>query len=697
METEKSIKELIIAFTEKTNTSIFVTGKAGTGKTTFLHEFKTTTTKNFAVVAPTAVAAINAGGSTIHSFFQIPIGPQAPIQGEILSLRINREKLMLLTKLDLLIIDEISMVRVDTIDYIDKMLKQIRCSSMPFGGVQVMMIGDLFQLPPVWERDWNILGKYYKGPYFFNSKVFEKSQIVTFELTKVFRQSDTTFISILNDIRMGSIGENQIKILNGRCRPAPEIIQLQDYITLTTHVDSVNTINNGRLSALESESFYFKAEVLGDFSEDAYPVDAELILKVGAQVMFIKNDTSGNKKYYNGRTARVSSLSKDQISVEFIDDGTEFDVPRETWQNIKFSLSDSGEKIEEANTGTFIQYPLRLAWAITIHKSQGLTFEKAIIDVASSFAPGQTYVALSRCKTLEGIVLKSPIEYDNVKVDDNIFNFIQKATHDVPNWNTLEEASLRSELIIIIDVFDFSMLSVAWLNYVSYLTPLMQEKNIFKQDLIDDISQLVNKDLVDVGDRFIRRDIIPLRLGRKEIDKFFKERVKSGVIYFQPKLEAFQNLTDQLYQQICEINFDSNFYNLLNQLNLSLKVKLSMLHGSTFLNSPKEAYLYACQEGSTYKPIYKIWQPKPLKEQEVINAGLYHDLLQWRRGVAESNGLPEYSLISEKILREIAKKLPQTFNELAQIKNLNVQRAKEYGDSIIKLVSSFIGKGDTLF
>ena len=330
-----SLHELIIECIEKTNKPIFLTGKAGTGKTTFLRYIRSITKKSLAVVAPTAVAAINAGGVTIHSFFQIPFGPIPPMLlsnafEEFSGKNFGIEKAKLIKCLDLLIIDEISMVRADTIDYIDRVLRFIKGNSRPFGGVQLLMIGDLYQLPPVFQNDWHLLAKFYKGPYFFDSLVFSEHPLLTFELTTVHRQSDPTFIEILNEIRNGSISETLLGKLNEQYT---ENLDLANHVTLTTHNPLVKKINEERLNQLTGESHCFIAKVSGDFPKEAFPTEKELVLKVGAMVMFIKNDSSGNKQFYNGRTAKVENISGETIILTFLDDGTTFEAKQESWDN----------------------------------------------------------------------------------------------------------------------------------------------------------------------------------------------------------------------------------------------------------------------------------------------------------------------------------------------------------------------------
>ncbi|BAU55679.1 HRDC domain-containing protein [Mucilaginibacter gotjawali] len=693
METGINVQDLVIKFLEECNVPLFLTGKAGTGKTTLLHRVKTAITKNLAVVAPTAVAAINAGGTTIHSFFQMPIGPLPPNSGEPLALRMSREKMLVLIKLELLIIDEISMVRADTLDHIDTLLRQVKGSAQPFGGVQVLMIGDLFQLPPVWERDWPILGRYYKGPYFFNSLVLQKHAFFTLELNEVYRQTDQAFISILNEIRHGQVSAELLEPLNTQYRTEKEIGTLQDYVILSTHVQSVDRINTQRLEGLDSAGFVYKADVTGDFSADAYPAEAELSLKVGAQVMFVKNDLSGKKQYFNGRTARVTALQETSIQVTFLDDHSTFEVLKETWQNVKFALSASEKKIDETSAGSFTQYPLRLAWAITIHKSQGLTFDKAVIDVASAFAAGQTYVALSRCRTLDGIILQSPIRPENVKTDPTIVAFMTAATQGPPDLATLAEAKKISEFNVISDAFNFKVLADAWAGFKEELEKHAESPGSISAFDTAGITNIFASELKIVGERFIQKELWE-DLPRTVL----QERINAAAAFFQPKLTGLQTRLEQILLQLPGSELESEFYNRYNYLQSGIRQKLAMLHGAVYFPTGAEILLYAQNALAAYKPVFKNWRPKTTaKDAEVDNPALYKALLDWRAETAQQKGTPEYSLISEKTLREIAKKLPKTFSQLSAIKNFGEQRAQEYGDAVLRMVREFLGEGDTLF
>ena len=411
-------------FVENTGKSIFLTGKAGTGKTTFLRTLKERSHKRMVVVAPTGVAAINAGGVTIHSFFQLPLSPYLPNTQIDKKFGYSKEKRKIMRTLDTLVIDEISMVRSDVLDAIDSVMRRFREHDKPFGGAQLVMIGDLHQLTPVTRPDEaQLLSQYYDTPYFFSSKALQSIDYVTIELHHVYRQQEDEFLQILNNIRNGKATPADMEKLNSRYNPTFRPNPEDGYIRLTTHNRMADEYNERELWALKSPSYTFDATIERDFPEYDYPTDRRLTLKTGAQVMFLKNDPKG--RYYNGRIGKVTYVDAHQILVHCPGDEKAIDVDKEIWENTKYKLNEETRQIESEVVGTFTQYPLRLAWAITIHKSQGLTFEHAIIDAQLSFAPGQVYVALSRCKTLEGMVLASPIPPSAIKNDPRVSEYIE--------------------------------------------------------------------------------------------------------------------------------------------------------------------------------------------------------------------------------------------------------------------------------
>lgn len=438
-------------FVERTGVSIFLTGKAGTGKTTFLKAVRENSAKTMVVVAPTGVAALNAGGMTIHSFFQLPLSPFVPGTDIKDRFDMSREKRKIIRALDLLVIDEISMVRSDLLDAIDYTLRKYRHSRAPFGGVQLLMIGDLQQLTPVvTPEDELLLHGHYDTPYFFSSQALQRVPYVTIQLTKVYRQQDPVFIDLLGHVRTRQLTTDDLARLNSRWNPSFHPATDSDYIRLTTHNRMADDYNHDELARLQRRSFTYNAELSGNFPEYAYPTDESLTLKVGAQVMFVKNDSSPAHAYFNGRIGHVTYADPQSVQVLCPGDDKAIDVTPQTWENAKYTVNEKTHEIETDVQGTFTQLPLRLAWAVTIHKSQGLTFDHVIIDAGRSFAPGQVYVALSRCRSLEGIVLATKIEPRAIISDERVETYIsrqeEEAERSVARLDDIKEAYFRQLL-----------------------------------------------------------------------------------------------------------------------------------------------------------------------------------------------------------------------------------------------------------
>lgn len=631
-----------------TNTIVFLTGKAGTGKTTFLQNLRQSSTKKLAVVAPTGVAAINAGGMTIHSFFQLSFGPIIPSGNGRPELHYNQEKKDLLASLELLIIDEISMVRPDVLDQIDLILRNIKGSSYPFGGVQVLLIGDLSQLSPIIKDDeWAMLRSYYATPYFFSSMVMQKAKYVCIELNHVFRQKEQAFVDILNEVRNQTISQASLDLLNAQYQPDFKPDANYPYITLTTHNSIAQQVNNERLEALEGQEIEFTANVRGDFPKDAYPTDTSLKLKVGAQVMFVKNDSSAEKLFYNGKIGTATRIEGKTVYVQCGQDSKEIAVEAVEWSNIKYELD--GEAINETNAGSFAQVPLKLAWAITIHKSQGLTFDKAIIDVSESFAHGQVYVALSRCRSLQGMILRNPIAARNIIGDPAVTRYRDASVGLSPDQDRLLADQHLYESYLLSELFNFN--------------PLRTRLHDFK-DLIPD----QEKDIFAVAEKFAKQ--------------LKPEKSMQAAAYFKEKLEQ---LTETLHQNLPA--FIGKAKDVAHKADRLIHWLMNRIHLLQFFaEHPFTAaeYLIVIKQKITAddKSYVKALNAKP-------NEKLYQILLTWREEMAQQEKIMPNMIFSENTVAAIAERLPATLKALGSIKGVGVQKASKYGAAIINLIRSY--------
>lgn len=566
-------------FINHTHKPVFLTGKAGTGKTTFLKHIVGHTHKKAIIVAPTGIAAINAGGVTIHSLFQLPFGAYVPTNqintAQHVSLKINdpgsviknlqmhESKRKLLRELELLIIDEVSMLRADLLDAMDLVLRYVRRKQSPFGGVQVLFIGDLLQLPPVIKNEeWEFLKTFYKSIYFFDAQVLQKEKPVYIELDKIYRQADDTFISLLNNLRNNQITEADIELLNKYYQPNFKPAADANYITLTTHNYKALELNKTFLQELKSKSFFFEAEIEDDFSDYAYPIEKTLELKKGAQVMFVKNDATGAQRFFNGKIGVVSYIDADDIEVQF-EDNTKLFLEKYPWENIKYKLNETTNEIEEQTVGTFTQYPIKLAWAITVHKSQGLTFDKAIIDIGAAFAPGQVYVALSRLRSLNGLVLTSEIRYNGIKENSIVTGFSKTKTEQENLNHLIKKEGLVFFKNYLLQCFDFGVLAFNVKEHVESYSK--DEKKSAKQKQYP-WAVALKKELDTVkphADKFLYQ--LSNIIDNKEVDylETLKGRVFSAKEYFLPMLK---NCSKNIFNQIEKIKSEKKIKTYFNEL-----------------------------------------------------------------------------------------------------------------------------------
>ena len=586
------IFQMAVQFVNQTSKHIFLTGKAGTGKTTFLKYIKENSFKKTAVVAPTGVAAINAGGVTMHSFFQLPFGPYLPTmrsewnsnvttqQTLFKNIRFNNDKRELLRELELLIIDEVSMVRADMLDAVDAILRHFRQQPLlPFGGVQILYIGDLFQLPPVVNNDeWeNILKHHYRSPFFFDAHAMSQAQPVLIELKKIYRQNEAGFISILNNIRDKKTSAIDLEQLHKHYKPGFHAPDNEHYIILTTHNNKANDINQNKLRKLDGKLFEFKGELTGDFNEKALPAEMFLQLKVGAQIMFIKNDKGEFRRYYNGKIGTISKIENDKIYVRFPEEKNELEIEKETWKNIRYNYNKEKDNIDEQTLGTFQQYPIRLAWAITIHKSQGLTFDRAIIDAGDSFAPGQVYVALSRLTSLEGLILHSRIHPQCITTDERVLAFSKSEMAE----DVLQQELQQQQKIFVsrsmMQSFNLEKLvenfSQHFEEYEHRMIPAKDEAIAWAKNLLEKIIQQQ-----EVAVKFNNQ--LERLLANAEQNGFSQlhERICKAVDHFSKSLKEINAL---LHQHIRDVKIKQRvkkYVAELNALQIIVERKIKQLH-----------------------------------------------------------------------------------------------------------------------
>jgi hypothetical protein len=684
--------DLAYRFVTETNENIFLTGKAGTGKTTFLKYLKENSTKNIVVAAPTGVAAINAGGVTLHSLFQLPFHPFLPTKNNkedlLAKIRQNKQRQQLLRKMELLVIDEISMVRCDVMDAIDTILRHTRRNyHLPFGGVQLLCIGDLHQLPPVAQnQEWNILNEYYESPFFFDSMAIKEQLPLLIELDKIYRQKEDSFVRLLNKVRNNHMDADDFEDLHLRYDPTFRPDRDEKYITLTSHNKQSDQINEQELYKLNGASFNYKAVVEDDFPENMYPVDFELGLKEGAQVMFLKNDLI-QKRYYNGKIGVVKALTKDKIIVDC--DGTEIEVGKETWENSRYSLNRSDGKLEQETLGTFTQYPLRLAWAITIHKSQGLTFEKVMIDAGAAFSSGQVYVALSRCTSLAGIVLLSKIAPSAIHSNENVIKGQQSLSYKGSLSERFAGARQLFTQQLLEDIFSFSEVFSGIEQLGFQVQQHLEKLNAASKTWIENFRQHILADK-EVGLKFIGHIAFLMKEEAViENNAGLQKRISDAANHFIPKLEVY-------IRELKSHPISTEHKEAAAPINEKLNELALALYNSNF-------YMQYCKQPFSVTGFLqhklKYVQPRfsltcyAVETKEAVgdlsNAELYDTLKRWRNLVCKENDQPIYMVANQATLQEIATYLPLTKKDLMQISGFGKAKAEKYGDEILEAVESF--------
>lgn len=680
--------------------NIFLTGKAGTGKTTFLKYIREHSTKKIAVVAPTGVAAINAGGVTIHSFFQLPLSPFIPAskgfgRGDetvdrhaLLSrLRMNNDKKKVLRELELLVIDEISMVRCDVLDAIDTVLRHIRNNQAEvFGGVQVLFIGDMFQLPPVVkEPEWSILSEYYNSPYFFDSIVMHEDKPLYIEFTKIYRQSEEQFIRVLNQVRNNQLDEEGLQILEARLQPNFRRSKDDGYIILTTHNESARNTNTSRLQELNTPLYSYSAEVQDEFPESAYPAEEVLNLKEGAQVMFIKNDPERAKRFFNGKIGTVTRLEKDKIFVRCQDDSEEIEVKKEKWDNIRYEVNKTTRDLEPIQIGSFSQYPLRLAWAITIHKSQGLTFEKAIIDAGKSFAAGQVYVALSRCTSLEGMVLQSRINTASIQNDPKIVEFSRNSASESRLKQELDFARSQYRKKLLLELFDFQKALQACRELCDYTR---EHYTSFSPDTLGWL-EMLSAQVIAQQETANKFQLQLQKLFAGNDDALLQERIRAGAGHFYKEMRRIIQLIAESPASTDSKMHAKEYNDYLKEVLVELALKTQLLEGEDGTFDLDNYHRRKRAFNAPALPVNSYSGSSQQSFADVPNPKLHQQLRKTRDSICQKKDLPVYLVAGTKTLLEMATYLPLTLEELNKINGFGEAKIAAYGQQFLDVIIQY--------
>ncbi len=697
--------QLAFDYVYYTGRNVFLTGKAGTGKTTFLKKLRKTCPKRMVVTSPTGVAAVNAGGMTLHSFFQLPFGPRTPDSPFEQKQALNNRKISVIKTLELLVIDEISMVRADLLDSVDQVLRRYRRNNRPFGGVQLLLIGDMQQLSPVVRpEDEEILRPYYDSYYFFGSIAWRKTSYVCIELDHVFRQTDQTFVNLLNNIREGRVDANTINALNSRYMPNYKPPAGEDVVTLVTTNRQADSINQTHMLALPTEMKTFDAQIKGDFPESSFPVDKSLVLKKDAVVMFLKNDTSYEHLFYNGKIGRVTDFGDGGVYVRCNGESEDIFVTAMPWENSKYEIDPNTKEIKETVIGTFMQIPLRVAWAVTIHKSQGLTFDKLMIDATNSFAHGQVYVALSRCRTLEGLVLLRPLSGGDVINDPQVRSFAQMVEQNMPSQSVLCADKRDYFFDTVTELFDFNAIYndlQSMQRFLSlYSSSVMGNKDAFKG-----LDSIVLTQLMSVSQKFMQA----IRYNYSESldienDPTLLQRIQKGCAYYVEKMETLLEGVIKTFAFDCDdktkkAKLLETYQSLTYNFDLKKNVLTFLKDGFSikrYLTRKAEVSLELSKDssGGGKSSVSRIQPNASSVTSQFIsnNPELYNELTQWRKAKADALGVKTTDVVVTKTILEISNKKPSSVKELMAISGMK-GKGKPYIAEIMKILLPYVGNG----
>ena len=712
MSTSNPELDLAWRIVENTGMHMFLTGKAGTGKTTFLKELKRRSPKRMVVTAPTGIAAINADGMTLHSFFQLPFAPYIPdtvfnAGKDAYRYRFSKEKIRIIRSIDLLVIDEISMVRADLLDAVDSVLRRYRSSHLPFGGVQLLMIGDLQQLAPVVKaEEWELLSKHYDTPYFFSSRALAETQYATIELKQTYRQTDAHFLNLLNRVRTNTADRRVLEELNRRYKPQFVPPKEERYIRLTTHNILAQNINERELGKIDRPTFVFNAVITGKFPEYSYPTDETLTLKQGAQIMFVKNDRSPEKRYFNGMIGEITAIDEKGFYVRSKDYPEEIRVEQEQWDNSRYTLNEKTMEITEEIEGTFSQFPVRLAWAITIHKSQGLTFSHAIIDAHDSFAHGQVYVALSRCRTLEGMVLSTPLGSGAIICDNTVERYTSGIERRTPSGDNIGEWEKRYFHQLLSELFGFSQVSQCFEDVQRLLVEHFHRLYPQTLERFNALSPVLQEKITDVSQRFANQYT---RLVSEQADfassTLLQQRLMQGATYFAQELLPFVELAQGLSLPTDNKTLKKRVDETIDKFRHAVSLKHSLLehvreHGFQTGDYLKRKAILAleAEEDETSAPAKK--SAKKSKEaklevpEDILYPNLYKHITTWRGKKAKEAGLPAYCILQQKAILGIVNLLPDTPKALHRIPYLGKVSIEKYGDELLEIICRYMKDND---